>query len=165
MAGRRNGAIERAAPTRDGNPDSAARSRVARVVFRLTPSYHRSRISPWGSHASHRSRYGGSGAPLFTAPLGAKAPNPRKIKAREISTMRENIENLLLEHLKKIQAELAAARERDAEVMTRLGHIETGIARIARDESENYAKIIQDRHVVDRRKERIERIERRLEIS
>ena len=79
--------------------------------------------------------------------------------------MIENIENLLLEHLKKIQAELAAARERDAEIMTRLGHIETGIARIARDESENYAEIIQDRHVVDRLKERIERIERRLEIS
>lgn len=51
--------------------------------------------------------------------------------------MTKNIENLILEHLKKIQAEQASARERDAEVMARLATIETGIARIARDESLN----------------------------
>lgn len=79
--------------------------------------------------------------------------------------MAENIENLILEHLKKIQAEQTAARERDAEIMSRLGQIETGIARIARDESQNYSEIVQDRHSVDKLKERIERIERRLEIA
>ena len=48
-----------------------------------------------------------------------------------------NVENLILEHLKKIQAEQSAARERDAEIMSRLGTIENGIARISRDEAGN----------------------------
>jgi hypothetical protein len=79
--------------------------------------------------------------------------------------MADNIDNLILEHLKKIQAEQAAARERDAEIMARLATIETGIARITRDESFNYTEIVQDRHAVDKLKERIERIERRLELA
>lgn len=79
--------------------------------------------------------------------------------------MTETVENLMLEHLKKIQAEQSAARERDTEILSRLSHIETGIARIARDESMNYGEIIEDRHTVDKLKERIERIERRLELT
>ncbi len=79
--------------------------------------------------------------------------------------MSENIENLILEHLKKIQAEQAASRERDNEIMSRLSNIESGIARISRDEAMNYGEIIQDRHAVDKLKERMERIERRLEIN
>lgn len=79
--------------------------------------------------------------------------------------MSDNIENLILEHLKKIQAEQAASRERDQGIMTRLGMIESGIARITRDESANYAEIVQDRHSVDKLKERIDRIERRLELQ
>lgn len=78
--------------------------------------------------------------------------------------MTKNVENLILEHLKKIQAEQSAARDRDAEIMARLSSIESGIARIARDESSNYSEIIQDRHAVDNLKQRIERIERRLEL-
>ncbi len=79
--------------------------------------------------------------------------------------MSEQIDNIILEHLKKIQAEQASARERDNEIMTRLGQIESGIARISRDEAGNYAEIVQDRHAVDKLKERVERIERRLEIN
>lgn len=40
--------------------------------------------------------------------------------------MSENIDNLLLEHLKKIQAEQTAARERDAEIIRRLSNLEGG---------------------------------------
>ena len=79
--------------------------------------------------------------------------------------MTENIENLVLEHLKKIQHEQSLSRQRDSEIMTRLASIENGIARITRDESNNYSELIQDRHVVDKIKERLERIERRLEIK
>ncbi|MBT4837645.1 MAG: hypothetical protein HON94_09910 [Methylococcales bacterium] len=61
-----------------------------------------------------------------------------------------NVENLIFEHLKKIQAEQSASRQRDSEIMTRLSHIEVGIARISRDESNNYMEIIQDRHSVDK---------------
>lgn len=79
--------------------------------------------------------------------------------------MADNIENLVLEHLKKIQAEQNASRERDGEILNRLSHIESGLARITRDEATNYGEIIQDRHVVDKLKERIERLEQRLELS
>lgn len=79
--------------------------------------------------------------------------------------MAEKIDNLILEHLKKIQAEQAAAKERDQDIFSRLALIESGIARIARDESANYAEIVSDRHAVDRLKERVERIERRLELT
>ncbi|MBL8448509.1 MAG: hypothetical protein JNM32_01145 [Dechloromonas sp.] len=79
--------------------------------------------------------------------------------------MTENVDNLMLEHLKRIQAELATSRERDQEVLSRLSHIESGLARITRDESANYAELVADRHAVDKLKERIERIERRLEIN
>lgn len=76
-----------------------------------------------------------------------------------------NIENLLLEHMKKIQAEQSAARERDKEILSRLSHIESGLARITRDESANYAEMVEDRHAIDKLRDRIERIERRLEIN
>lgn len=79
--------------------------------------------------------------------------------------MSESVDNLVLEHLKKIQAEQSAARERDAEILNRLSHIESGIARIARDEATNYSEIIQDRHAADKIRERLDRIERRLELA
>lgn len=79
--------------------------------------------------------------------------------------MAETIDNLVLQNLIKIQTEQAASRERDTEILSRLSMIESGIARISRDESANYAEIVQDRHSVDKLKERIERIERRLELN
>jgi hypothetical protein len=79
--------------------------------------------------------------------------------------MSDNVDNLLLEHLKKIQTEQSAARDRDRELMNRLGQIETMIARIGRDNAHAYEEQIEDRHALDALKERLERIERRLEIG
>ena len=79
--------------------------------------------------------------------------------------MAEKIDNLMLEHLKNIQGELAATRERDREMLSRLSSIETSIARIGRDKAHAFTEQIEDRHVVDSLKARVERIERRLEIS
>ena len=79
--------------------------------------------------------------------------------------MVEEAENLVLEHLKKIQSEQTASRERDSEILSRLAHIETAVARLARDGADNFAEVISDRHAVDKLKERIERIERRLELQ
>ncbi|MFZ4536067.1 hypothetical protein [Propionivibrio sp.] len=75
------------------------------------------------------------------------------------------VENLVLEHLKRIQTDISALREDNSQIKMRLSSIESGIARIARSETENYAEIIQDRHSVDRLQERILRIERRLELT
>ncbi len=79
--------------------------------------------------------------------------------------MAETVDNLVLEHLKKIQGEQSASRERDSEILSRLAHIETSVARLARDGADNFAEVIADRHAVDKLKERIERIERRLELQ
>ena len=79
--------------------------------------------------------------------------------------MAENVENLMLEHLKKIQGEQTASRERDRELMTRIGQIESMIARIGRDNADAFAEQIEDRHALDAIKQRVERIERRLEIG
>lgn len=62
----------------------------------------------------------------------------------------QNIDNLILEHLKRIQAEQAASRERDAEILGRLAQIEVALAHVARDESFNYSEIVHDRHTIDR---------------
>jgi len=82
----------------------------------------------------------------------------------ETEPMSENIEDLIFETLKKIQAEQAASRERDAKILSRLSRIELAVARIARDEGQNYDELIEDRHTIDKLKKRIERIERRLEL-
>lgn len=79
--------------------------------------------------------------------------------------MSGNIENLMLEHLKKIQAELAEIRQDSAEIKSRLGSIESGIARITRDEAGNYGEIIENRHMYDKLAERVGKIEKRLEIA
>lgn len=76
-----------------------------------------------------------------------------------------NVENLMLEHLKKIQAELGDIRKDGAEIKSRLSSIESGIARITRDEAGNYGEIIENRHMYDKLAERIGMIEKRLEIS
>jgi adenylosuccinate lyase len=75
--------------------------------------------------------------------------------------MSDVIDNLVLEHLKKIQAEQTYSRERDAEMLSRLAHIATSIARLARDGANNLAETISDRHAIDKLKERIDRLERR----
>ena len=79
--------------------------------------------------------------------------------------MADTVDNLMLELLKKIQTEQSASRERDAEILSRLAHIETSVARLARDGADNFAEVIADRHTVDKLKARIERIERRLELQ
>lgn len=79
--------------------------------------------------------------------------------------MSDSVDNLVLEHLKKIQGELSAARERDAEILSRLAQLETAIARLTRDGADQFAETISDRHSVDKLRERIERIERRLELQ
>jgi len=78
--------------------------------------------------------------------------------------MTDETTNLVLEHLKRIQAEQTASRERDQEIVSRLAQIEIGLARLARDQASNYAETVEDRHVVDRIKARLDRIERRLDL-
>jgi hypothetical protein len=79
--------------------------------------------------------------------------------------MSKTIDNLVLEQLKKIRFEQEKTSERIDEVFMRLSTIESGIARIAISESGNYSEIVQDRHIVDKLRDRVDLIERRLEIA
>jgi archaellum component FlaC len=67
--------------------------------------------------------------------------------------------------LKRMQTEMAAIRQDTTEIKSRLGSIETGIGRIAQGEAGNYAEIIENRHMVDRLVERVERLEKRFELA
>ena len=77
----------------------------------------------------------------------------------------ENIENLILEHLKRFQAGQDRIERKLEEVVTRLGNLEIGVASVRRDfaHSEENAAAMSVR--VDRLNERLERIERRLELA
>jgi hypothetical protein len=79
--------------------------------------------------------------------------------------MTDGAESLVLEHLKKIQAELADSRERDRELLSQIGNLETMMGRLLRDNANIHATQIEDRHAVDALRYRVERIERRLELE
>ena len=79
--------------------------------------------------------------------------------------MTENVENLILEHLKRFQAEQTATRADVAEILTRMGQLETMMARLLRESADGYGERVQDRHAFDALRSRLERIERRLELE
>ena len=77
----------------------------------------------------------------------------------------ENIESLVLEQLRAIRADIASVKEDTREIKSRLVTVESGIASLRRD-SGDFATSIADQHLrYDRINERIERIEKRLELT
>lgn len=79
--------------------------------------------------------------------------------------MTENIENLVLEQLRALRADVASVKEDTREIKTRLAVVESGIASLRRD-SGDFATSIAAQHLsYDRLAERVERIERRLDLS
>jgi uncharacterized coiled-coil protein SlyX len=79
--------------------------------------------------------------------------------------MTESIENLILEHLKRFQTDLAAARERDSEMLSRLGRLELAIAGLRRDIAHFDEGAAEQSLRLDRLVERMDRVERRLELA
>jgi predicted trehalose synthase len=78
--------------------------------------------------------------------------------------MTESTENLLLEHLKRFQTTLARIEHRQEEHTQRLGRIEIALAGMRRDMAHNDEAWAEQSVRIDRINERIERIERRLEL-
>lgn len=78
--------------------------------------------------------------------------------------MNENVENLVLEHLRALREESAEVRSDIREIKSRLGSIETSFARFGRDVAHNYSEQVDDRHRLDELSDRIRRIEKRLEL-
>jgi chromosome segregation ATPase len=80
-------------------------------------------------------------------------------------SMSENIENLLLEHLKQFQATLSRIDRRQEEVVTRLGRLEVAVAGLRRDIAHAEEGSAEQGVRIDHLAERVERIERRLELA
>lgn len=79
--------------------------------------------------------------------------------------MTENVENLILEQLRKIRGVQDDHTAKLDQLLTRMNGVEKQVARIVRDDAETYAELIADRHRLDAVIKRLERIERRLELS
>ena len=79
--------------------------------------------------------------------------------------MTDKIENLVIEHLKRFQANQDRSDDKLDEIIMRLGQIEVGVASVKKEiahDEENTASISMQ---IDSAMKRIERIERRLELS
>jgi hypothetical protein len=75
--------------------------------------------------------------------------------------MANNVENLILEHLRAIRADLAAVREILQDHGRRMTSLELAVGNLAATEMSHYANTAVR---ADRTDERLERIERRLEL-
>lgn len=79
--------------------------------------------------------------------------------------MTDSIDNLLLEHLKAIRADIGTIKADLKENTSRLGRIEVAVAGLRRDIAHNEESTAEQSLRIDRINERIERIERHLEIA
>ena len=79
--------------------------------------------------------------------------------------MTENVENLVLEHLRAIRADVSGIKDDVREIKHRLTSLEGAVAGIKRDQAASYADTADQHARYDRLAERVERIERRLEIQ
>ena len=78
--------------------------------------------------------------------------------------MTENIESLILEHLRAIPADVVAVKEDVREIKQRLTSLETGVAGLRRDHASLDGDIADQHARYARLAEPVERIERRLEL-
>lgn len=77
----------------------------------------------------------------------------------------ENIENLILEHLRVIRTDIAGMRDDIREIKQRLSNVENGIGSLKRDTADLYTENAAQHLRYDRLVDRIEKIEKRLELT
>jgi len=79
--------------------------------------------------------------------------------------MSDNVENLILEHLRGMRGGQERIEHELREIKNRITSLEAGVAGIRRDAAHDNDKIIQQQMGLDQLAERLERIEKRLEIA
>lgn len=79
--------------------------------------------------------------------------------------MSDNVENLMLEHLKAIRADISSIKADLKENTSRLGRVELAIAGLRRDMAHYDEGSAEQSLRMDRIVDRIERIEKRLDLS
>ena len=77
----------------------------------------------------------------------------------------ENIDNLILEHLRIIRADIAGMRDDIREIKQRLSNEEGGIGGVNPDTADLYTENAAQHLRYDRLVDRIEKIEKRLELA
>ena len=77
----------------------------------------------------------------------------------------ENVENIILEHLRAMRADISGIRDDMSEVKQRLTGLEVAVGGIKRDAGDLYTENASQHIRYDRLAARIEKIERRLELS
>ena len=78
--------------------------------------------------------------------------------------MTDNVENLILEHLRGLRPGQDRLESEMREVAARLTSLEASTAAGRRDSAHNYEEVIRQQSSIDQIKARIDRIERRLEM-
>ena len=76
-----------------------------------------------------------------------------------------NVDNIILEHLRAMRADLSGIRDDMSEVKQRLTGLEVAVGGIKRDTGDLYTENASQHIRYDRLAARIEKIERRLELS
>ncbi len=79
--------------------------------------------------------------------------------------MTDNVENLILEHLRAIRSDIGGIKDDVREIKQRLTSLEVAVAGLRRDNSNLYGDVIDQHARYDRLVERVERIERRLNLA
>ena len=79
--------------------------------------------------------------------------------------MTENVENLILEHLKRFQAALDRIEHKLSELTARVANLESGQASIMQHLGHLAAADAAQQVAIDRINDRLDRIERRLELT
>ena len=80
-------------------------------------------------------------------------------------TMTENVENRVLEHLCAIRIDVSAIKDDVREIKHRITSLVGAVAGLKRHQAASYADTADQHARYDRLAERVERIERRLEIQ
>jgi chromosome segregation ATPase len=78
--------------------------------------------------------------------------------------MTDNVENLILEHLRAIRADISGIKDDVREIKQRLTSLEAAVAGLRRDNANLYDDMAGHHARYDRLAERVERIERRLDL-
>ena len=77
----------------------------------------------------------------------------------------ENVEDLILEHLRSIRSDITGMRDDIREIKQRLSNLESGIGSLKRDTADLYSENAAQHLRYDRLADRIEKIEKRLEFT
>jgi len=79
--------------------------------------------------------------------------------------MADHVENIILEHLRAIRTDIGSIKDDVRDIKQRLTSLEVAVAGLRRDNSNLYSDVVDQHARYDRLVERVERIERRLDLA